>query len=105
MRFIRQIIPGDRKLFYVMGLAFPFLLVRLVYVELVDFQVDPANFNTVTGSVLIQGLMASLEEFVVVALFLAAGWGAPKLERKQLMQGRYVDGTVKEGGGKRYSLI
>lgn len=98
-RSIRHVISSDRKLLWAIFLAFPFLLVRLIYTEFVDFKVDPATFNTVNGSVIAQALMASLEEYIVVALFLSAGWFVPTLQRSQLQTGKYVDdaGRPREG--------
>ena len=88
---IRWMIPGDRKLLFAIGAAFPFFVARLVYTELVAFQVDPAIFNTVNGSVVVMAFMSSLEEYVVVALFLAAGFVTPVLHRSELLQGKYMN--------------
>ena len=82
------IIPGDRKLLFAIGAAFPFLLVHLVYVELSAFQVNPALFNSVSGSVVVQAFMSSLEDYIIVALFLVAGFAAPVLQRSQLLEGK-----------------
>ena len=91
---ISHMIRGDRKLLYACAAAFPFLLVRLIYVEMIDFQVNPSVFNTVNGSttcVVVQAFMASVEEYIAVFLFLAAGWFTPKLERRQLQAGKMVE--------------
>ena len=91
------IIRGDRKLLLAIGLAFPFMFVRLLYVEFNDFKVDYAVMNTISGSVVVQAFMSSLEEFIVVAIFLTAGWLTPRIERRQLNPARYVGDAARDG--------
>lgn len=89
-RLLSYIITGDRILLFAIAAGFPFLLVRLIYIELVDFRVDYATLNTINGSVVAQGLLSVFPEFVVMIFFLGAGLRAPKIQRSQVRTGKSV---------------
>ena len=81
---IRSISKGEAPLLYAVALSIPFLLVRLIYALLVDFDTSSTTFNYITGSVIAQAFMATLEEFIVVLLYLTAGLLAPKIPRSNV---------------------
>jgi len=77
---LRAVYPGDKVLLYAAALSVPFLFVRLLYAVLADFGSTNSQFSLITGSVIIQGCMATLEEFICVILYSVAGIMAPKLQ-------------------------
>jgi hypothetical protein len=87
-RHFRGIIQGDETILIAVGASIPFLLVRLVYSLMVVFAHNP-DFNVLTGSVIIQAFMATLEEFIVVLLYVTAGLRAPKIRRSQIEMGAH----------------
>ncbi|KZF21816.1 hypothetical protein L228DRAFT_269270 [Xylona heveae TC161] len=77
---LRHVPQGERKLVYAVTGSIPFLAVRLLYSLIGAFE-SPTKltFNTVVGNVFVQAFMAVLEEFVIVAMYLAAGLLVAKL--------------------------
>lgn len=71
--------------------AFPFLVVRLVYTEFVYFEFMSGTFNAITGSVVVEAFVSYFPEYVVMLLFLVAGWFTPRIERHQIHSGKYVE--------------
>lgn len=66
--------PSDEKrLAWVVVIALPFILVRLIY-SLISVFAHSHSFNLLTGSVAIHVVMAVLEEMAVVFLYLVIGW-------------------------------
>jgi hypothetical protein len=66
--------PSDEKmLVWAVFLAFPFILVRIIYSLLLAFSHD-SHFNLITGSVVIHVFMSVVEEMIVVIIFLVIGW-------------------------------
>jgi hypothetical protein len=63
---------SERKLFYAVILALPFILVRLVYSSLSTFSHNK-NFNLLEGSISVLVCVALLEEFVVVVAYITVG--------------------------------
>jgi hypothetical protein len=59
-------------------LALPFILVRLIYSACAVF-LHSHLFNLVTGNVVVRVVMAVVEEFVVVAIYIALGFLVIKL--------------------------
>jgi len=76
----RRIFPGDNVLLYAAALSLPFLFVRLLYAVLADFVTSTTKFSLIYGDVVIEGCMATLEEFIVVIIFLTAGILTPKVQ-------------------------
>lgn len=73
-------VPGtERALATIVGVALPIILVRLVYSALIVF-VHNSTFSLLNGSVGVRIGMATVEEFVVVALYLFLGFRLDKLE-------------------------
>ncbi|MCJ1385681.1 hypothetical protein MMC17_008804 [Xylographa soralifera] len=77
---LRSISAGEERILYALALSIPFIFVRLIYSIIVDFAGN-SQFNLITGDVVIQGCMASLMEYIVVILYLAAGLVAPHIAR------------------------
>lgn len=69
----------ERRLPVAVALAIPFILVRLVYSALAVFLNDHL-FSVVGGSVVVRVCMASIEEFIVVVIYLLLGFSLEKLE-------------------------
>ena len=84
---IRSIGKGEAPLLYAVALSIPFLLVRLIYAMLVDFDTGSTTFSYINGNVIVQAFMAVLEEFVVVLLYLGAGLLVPKIPRSNVQAG------------------
>jgi len=66
---------GDKRLVWAVMLAFPFILIRLIYSLLSVFSHNH-QFSLVTGSVVIHVFMSVVEEMLVVIIYLVAGWMA-----------------------------
>lgn len=78
---LRTILQGDRPIIIAVAASIPFLLVRLIYAALTYFDTNTSTFNPVTGNVIIRSFMASLEEFITVGLYIAAGLLASTISR------------------------
>jgi hypothetical protein len=63
---------SERILIYAVALALPFLLVRLIYTCLAVFS-KLHDFQLIGGSETVRLVMATIEEMVVVFIFLGAG--------------------------------
>ena len=74
---------GEKRLALVVVLALPFIAVRLAYSALAVF-VHDRDFNVVDGSVRFLVGMAVLEEFMVVVMYLVAGFAVEKLTPENL---------------------
>lgn len=96
----RQLAPAERPLLIATAISLPLVIVRLIYSALVTFQYDPAVFNstgTSTRAVAARVCMTTVVEFIVVALWLVAGFRIPRLPK----QGRTppaADATAAEQG-------
>ena len=102
---IGSVIKGDRKLVFAVVTGEPFLLVRVIYILLVDFGTNPSLFSNTQGNVIVQAFMSVFEEFVVVMLYLAAGFFTPKIDRSQVRPGYQADGAEVAGNyGSRLIL-
>ena len=78
---IRDMPQGEKRILIAVGCSLPFLLVRIIYTILVAFDTNSATFNIISGNALVQGFMSTMEEFVTVGLYLAAGLMAPKIAK------------------------
>ena len=81
---LHSISQGEKRILFAVTLSIPFLLVRLIYAILVNFDTGSTTFNYTTGSVIVQAFMAIIEEFIVVTLYLIAGVLAPKILRSEV---------------------
>jgi len=63
---------GEKRLLLAVLLAFPFILVRIVYSACSVFGAH-GDFNLLTGSVVIYAIMAVLMEFIVIGIYLVVG--------------------------------
>ena len=63
----------EKRLVWVVIIALPFILVRLIYSLILVFSHN-RHFNLITGSVAIQVVMSVLEEMAVVFIYLVIGW-------------------------------
>ena len=88
---IRSVLPGERRILIAVVCSIPFILVRLVYALLCYFLTNSSTFNSTTGNVVVQGFMSVLEEYIVVALYLAAGILAPHMEQSQVQPEKHSD--------------
>ena len=95
-RNLQVVSQGDKRILIAVALSIPFLLVRLIYSLLATFDTSSSTFSLTAGSVIVEGFMSVLEEFVVVILYLAAGATAPKLAKGNLQQEQWSEpsGTV-----------
>ncbi|KAH7386926.1 hypothetical protein DE146DRAFT_702011 [Phaeosphaeria sp. MPI-PUGE-AT-0046c] len=74
-----SIIPKqERRVPVAILLALPFILVRLIYSGCAVF-LHTHLFNPVTGNVVVRVVMAIVEEFVVVTIYIALGFLVTKL--------------------------
>ena len=73
---------GEKRLVLAVIIALPFIAVRIAYSILAVFLHDH-DFSILNGSVIIMAVMAVLEEFVVVIIYLIVGWMAEKLPATQ----------------------
>jgi hypothetical protein len=89
----------EKRILYAVLAAFPFLAVRLVYTIIASFSSLP-RFSIRTADPILQLVMVTLEELVVVLLYLLVGWMAPR-ETKQTAADevamRYRGGLQNEG--------
>lgn len=63
---------GDKRIYFAVLVALPFLAVRLLYSFLAAF-VNNKDFSVFGGKPLIQLFMAIIEEFVIVCLYTLVG--------------------------------
>lgn len=68
----------ERRILVAILVAFPFIVVRLLYSICTVF-VHDKHFNIVTGSVTIRFGMGILEEFIVVVVYLGLGFSLDKM--------------------------
>jgi hypothetical protein len=77
---LHKIWDGDRKLFYAVTAALPFLAIRVIYSMCISFDSHSKTFNSFTPSVYAQAFMQIVMEFFVWALLLAAGLASPSMK-------------------------
>jgi hypothetical protein len=73
---------GERRLSLAVGLALPFILVRLIYAALSVFSQDP-KFNQVAGDVNIKLGMSIVMEMIAVAIIQGFGLTLNKIPKEQ----------------------
>lgn len=87
------ILDGEMKLLIVSILSLPLILVRVIYSIISAFSQGSNTFSVIsdtTRAVVIQAIMSVLMEFLVVALFIAAGLTVRKIPRDMVNNG-YAD--------------
>ncbi|KAL2811475.1 hypothetical protein BJX63DRAFT_433322 [Aspergillus granulosus] len=89
-RDLGLMVPAQKRIYFAMLLALPFMAVRLLYSILGGFVHDP-KFSIFDGSVSVRLWMATIEEFVVVFLYTILGIVTPKVTVK-------ASGPVSESG-------
>ena len=62
---------------YAVILALPFIFVRILYSMLAVFLTNQTTFTLVNGNAIAQLCMATIEEMIVVVLYLGVGITAP----------------------------
>lgn len=85
----------------------PFLFIRLLYSVISAFDNTSSVFNPITGSVIVLAVMAVIEEFIVVLLYLGAGFLISDIQHEQVQHGVLInnDGlTTESGRGKAVRL-
>ena len=73
---LRYIVTEAKFLLYAVTFSIPFILVRLVYSILANFDTSDQTYSLLNGDVAVQGVMSVLMEFIVVILYLGAGLAA-----------------------------
>ena len=93
-------VPGqERRIALAVGLAWPFILARLLYSALAVF-VHNHLFSLMGGSVAVRAGMAVAEEFVVVIIYLALGLYLKKLAGGELANRPWKLKTMNVGLGR-----
>jgi hypothetical protein len=88
---IRHVMDGDKRLLFACLAASPFFLVRIIYSTIVDFDRSSTIFSllsTRTAAVVVQAVMSVAMEFIIVLIFLTAGFMTSAIPRNidQLQQ-------------------
>ncbi|MCJ1326535.1 hypothetical protein MMC10_003199 [Thelotrema lepadinum] len=87
----RRVQRSERPLLFASAISIPFLFLRILYSLIVDFNWGSTTFSltsTTDAAVVADAVMAILMEFIVVALYLAAGFLAPVVQSKVAHQPR-----------------
>jgi len=88
---LRHLARPQRILLWTVAAAVPLLAVRVLYSVLGAFVTDTVTFSPAFGNVVVEAFMVTLEEFLVVIFFLAAGFVVPKaVAATEEKQGRYA---------------
>jgi hypothetical protein len=87
----RQAMDGEKRLVFASLAVIPFLCVRIIYSIIVDFDRSSTIFSLTsdrTTAVVVQGIMSVAMEFIVVLVFLIAGFATPAIPRS-MVQSEY----------------
>lgn len=82
----RHILDVDRKLFFCVAFATPFLFVRVIYSILSAFDSHSSTFSllsTAVVAIVVRACLAVAMEIISVSLFLLGGLVAPKMSKGQ----------------------
>lgn len=82
----RQILDVDRKLFFCLAFALPFLFVRVIYSILAAFDSGSSTFSllsTTVTAVVVRGCLDVAMEIVTYTLFVFGGLVTPKMVKGQ----------------------
>ena len=86
-RRIRHAMDGEKRLIYAAAASLPFLGVRMIYSIIVSFDHTSTVFSitsTRNAAVVAQAIMSVATEFIVVSVFLAAGFATPAIPRSMV---------------------
>ena len=81
---IRHALDGERQIVFACLASIPFLLIRIIYSIIVYFDWGSSVFSflsTRNAAVIVQAIMSVAMEFIVVTVYLAAGFAAPAIPR------------------------
>ena len=84
---IRHVMEGEKRLVFACLAVIPFLLVRIIYSIIVDFDRSSTIFSflsTRTAAVVVQAVMSVAMEFIAVSIFLTAGFMTPAIPRSMV---------------------
>jgi hypothetical protein len=84
---IRHVMDGEKRLVFACLAVIPFLLVRIIYSIIVDFDRSSTIFSflsTRTAAVVVQAVMSVAMEFIAVLIFLTAGFMTPAIPRSMV---------------------
>ena len=84
---IRHVMDGEKRLVFACLAVIPFLLVRIIYSIIVDFDRSSTIFSflsTRTTAVVVQAVMSVAMEFIAVLIFLTAGFVTPAIPRSMV---------------------
>jgi hypothetical protein len=99
---------GEKRLAIAVIIALPFIAVRIAYSLLAVF-LHNHDFSIINGSVTILVVIAVLEEFLVVIIYLIVGWKAEALpaNKRGPLTSRQWKGPLNaaQSGGKRQGPI
>jgi hypothetical protein len=87
---------GEKRILFAVTLALPFLLVRLIFSILSTFTTN-THFNLLTGSVTILLCVALIEEFIIVAIFMAIGVTLNRLPKDNIPADHYAVASTDSG--------
>ncbi|KAG7289896.1 hypothetical protein NEMBOFW57_006273 [Staphylotrichum longicolle] len=93
---------AERIIVPAVGLALPFIAVRVLYSLLLVF-VHTGVFSRTGGPVSVRVGMSVVEEFVVVAIYLFLGFRLPKLDKSE--HGEILSRSSKNGRGRSGRLL
>jgi len=83
---VSSVLPADRTLLWFALLSIPFLFVRLLLFVIEGFS-HSSDFNPYALNIYIQAFMQVLPEFIVMALYVAAGLMTAKMDKSQYAGG------------------
>ena len=104
---IRHVMDGEKHLLVASLVVIPFLLVRIIYSIIVDFDLSSTVFSLTSDrniAVVVQAVMSVAMELIVVSIFLTVGFATPAIPRSKLQSGQSMKGPEQEpqqryGGG------
>jgi hypothetical protein len=88
---VRHVMDGEKRLVFASLAAIPFLIVRIIYSIIVDFDRGSTIFSLTSdrnAAVVVQAIMSVAMEFIVVFIFLVAGFATPAIPRSMVQLGR-----------------
>jgi hypothetical protein len=87
---MRHIMDGEQRLVFASLAVTPFLIVRIIYALIVDFDTNSTLFSLTSrhdAAVVVCAVMSAAMEFAVVSIFLAAGLAMPAIPRGMVQSG------------------
>ena len=96
---IRHVIDCERGLLFASLAVIPFLVVRIVYSIIVDFDRSSTIFSMTsnrTAAVVVQAIMSVATEFIVVLIFLTVGFSTPAVPRSTVQSGQNITAPEQE---------